>query len=181
MKTIKILVLAFVIISTYSCSDDGDSVTLSEEEKMLVSAWKLESFQYTGTTTGNFEGIDLSSSYEGIGQDVDAVLTFKDNRTFNFEGSYDVLLSVTGFDGMLIPVENASSSGDWYIEGGYLYTSDAFGQVDNQMVQNPEDSRMRIQENTENRLVLVIDQESEISENGVDYIVKLSGQYILTK
>ena len=181
MKTIKILVLTFFIISTFSCSDDGDSVSLTEEEKMLVGAWKIESFQYTGTTTGNFEGMDLNSTYEGIGQDIDAVLTFRDNRTFKFEGSYNVLLSVTGFDGMLIPVENASSSGDWYIQDNYLYTTDTFGQVDNQMVQNPEDSRMRIQENTENRLVLIIDQESEITENGVDYIVKLSGEYILTR
>lgn len=181
MKTIKILVLSLFIIATFSCSDDGDSVSLSEEEKLLVGAWKVESFQYAGTSTANFEGMELSSTYQGIGQDVDAVLTFKDNRTFDFQGSYDVFLSISGIEGMLIPVENASSSGDWYIKDNYLYTSDAIGQVDNQMVQNPEDSRMRIQESTENRMVLIIDQESELNENGLDYLIKLSGQYILTK
>ena len=181
MKTIKFLVLSLFIISTLSCSEDEDSVSLSEEEKMLVGTWKVESFQYAGTSTGNFEGMELNSTYQGIGQDVDAVLNFKDNGTFSFQGSYDVFLSVSGFDGMLIPVENASSSGDWYIQDNYLYTSDAIGQVDNQMVQNPENSRMRIQEGTANRLVLIIDQENEINENGIDYLVKLSGQYILMK
>ena len=181
MKTIKIFVFAFFIFSAFSCSDDEDSVSLSEEEKMLLGSWKIESFQYTGTSTGEFEGIDLSSTYQGVGQDIDAFLTFKDNQTFSFEGNYDVLLSVTGFDGMLIPVDNASSSGDWYIQDNYLYTSEVIGQVDNDMVQSPEDSRMRIQEITENRLVLIIDQESEISQNGIDYLIELSGEYILTK
>ena len=148
---------------------------------MLVGAWKVESFEYAGTSTGYFEEMDLSSTYQGTGQNVDALLTFKDNRTFNFQGSYDVYLSVSGFDGMLIPIENASSSGDWYIQDNYLYTSEVLGQVDNQMVQNPGDSRMRFEERAGNRLVLIIDQENEINENGVDYLVKLSGQYILTK
>ena len=181
MNKFKLILLGIFIISLSSCSDDGDSVSLSDEEKMLVGAWNFTSFEYTGTSTGFYEGMEISSTYQGIGQDMDAVLTFKDNKTFNFQGSYDVLLSVSGYEEMLIPVENASSSGDWYIKDDYLFTSDAIGQVDNQMIQSPENSRMRIQESTANRLVLIIDQESELNENGVEYLVKLSGQYILTK
>lgn len=180
MKTIKLLLLSGIVISFMSCSDENESPSLSEEEKMLVGAWQIQSFNYSGTSTGNFSGMEVSSSYQGVAHDIDAVLTFRDNRTFGMQGSYNVTLTVEGFD-FLVPIEDASSSGDWYVEGEYLYTSNALGQVNNQMVQSPEDGRMRIQESTENRMVLLIDQEEEISQNGVDYLVEVSGQYVLTK
>ena len=175
-ETLKIL----HIISFVSCSDDSESITLSEEEKMLVGAWQIQSFNYTGTSTGMFGGMEMTSTYKGVAQNLDAVLSFNDNRTFNFQGSYDVKLTVETMD-LMVPVQDASSSGDWYIQDNYLYTSDALGQVNNEMVQGPQDGRMRIQENTENRLVLKIDQESEVNQNGMEFLVKLSGEYILTK
>ncbi|MDR5592041.1 lipocalin family protein [Christiangramia sp. SM2212] len=178
MKTIKFSLIAFLFISFVACSTDDDSPNV--DTSMITGVWNIEEFNYTGETSGNFEGMDINASFEGVAENIDATLSFNEDNTFIMAGSYDVRLSSEGIT-EVVPVNNASSSGTWKIEGDYIITSGAVGQVQGQGVAGPQEGRMRISEVTETRMVLIIDQESTTSQGGMDFTMKMDGIYVLTK
>lgn len=178
MKTIKFSVVLLLFISLIACSTDDDSPNI--DSSMVTGEWNIEEFNYTGETSGNFEGMDISSSFEGIAENINATLSFNEDNTFNMAGSYDVRLSAEGIT-EIVPVNNASSSGTWRIEGDYIITSGAVGQVQGQGVAGPQEGRMRINEVSESRMVLIIDQESNVSQGGMEFTMKMDGKYVLTK
>jgi len=57
-----------------------------------LGTWNLEAFDFSGSTSGNFEIVDLSSDYSGEARNIDTALSFNEGNTFNFEGSYDDVL-----------------------------------------------------------------------------------------
>ena len=67
------------------------------------------------------------------------------------------------------------------MEGDYITSSAAIGQIKGQGVQGPEEGRMRISENTANRMVLDIDQENKVNQNGMELNMTTIGRYILTR
>jgi len=177
MKTIKFsLFVIFLILLSACSSDDSPNVNTA----MVTGEWNMEAFDYSGETSGNFEGMDLNTSYSGVGENIDAILSFNADNTFDFSGSYDVRFTAEGFTEM-VPVSNASSSGTWKIEGDYIVTSQTIGQVQGQGVQGPQEGRMRISEVSENRMILIIDQESTTSQNGMEFTISMDGKYVLTK
>ncbi|CAL66863.1 lipocalin family protein [Christiangramia forsetii] len=178
MKTIRFSVFALLFVFFTSCSSDDDAPDV--DTSMLTGEWNIEAFNYSGETTGNFEGIDISSNFDGIGENINATLSFNDDKTFNMAGSYDVRLSAEGLT-EVVPIDNASSSGTWKIEGDYIITSQTIGQVQGQGVAGPQEGRMRISEVTQNRMVLIIDQESTTTQGGMEFTMKMDGKYVLTK
>ena len=67
------------------------------------------------------------------------------------------------------------------MEGDYIISSAAIGQVQGQGVQGPQEGRMRISEISENRMVLDVDQESTTSQAGMEFQIKTTGRYVLTR
>ncbi len=177
MKNIKFSLLALLFIAVTSCSEDDAP---SKNNSMIVGDWKLEEFNYQGETSGTYQGMDLSSSYEGIGKNINATLSFNEDNTFDFQGDYEVDLSYEGMT-QNYPMENVSSSGNWSVDGDYIITSSAIGQVQTQAVVGPQEGRMRISELTENRMVLIIDQESTMSQSGMDFMIRMGGKYVLSR
>ncbi len=177
MKTIKFSLVTLLFISFLSCTEDDSPST---DTSMVTGTWNIEAFDYSGTSSGNFEGIDMTINYSGVAENIDATLTFNQNNTFNFEGSYDVALTTEGFT-QTVHMSNVSSTGSWEKEGDYLITTGAMGQVQGQGVPGPQESEMWISEISENRMELIIDQETMINQNGIDFTVKTNGRYLLTR
>lgn len=178
MKTIKFSLLAILFICLTACSTDDDSPNV--DTSMITGVWNLQEFNYSGETSGNFEGMDINTSFEGIAENIDATLSFNEDNTFNMAGSYDVRLTSEDIT-EVVPVNNASSSGTWKIEGDYIITSGAVGQVQGQGIAGPQEGRMRISEVSESRMVLIIDQESTTNQGGMDFTIKMDGRYVLTR
>ena len=178
MKTIKISLFTFLLILLSSCSSDNENSEV--DRAMVVGTWNLEAFNYSGSTSGNFEGVDLSSDYSGEARNIDATLSFNEDNTFNFEGNYDVVLETEGMT-QTVPMNNVSSTGNWRMEGDYIISSAAIGQVQGQGVQGPEEGRMRVSEVTANRMVLDIDQENNVNQNGMELNMTTIGRYVLTR
>lgn len=178
MKTIKFSMFALLCIFFISCSSDDEPVNV--DSSMVTGDWIIESFNYNGESSGTFEGIDLSTTYEGVGENIDAVLSFNDDNTFDFQGNYDVRLTAEGIT-EVVSMDDATSSGNWSLDGDYIVTSAAIGQVQNQAVQGPSESRMRISEVSENRMVLIIDQEDTMTQGGMEFNIKTGGRYVLIK
>ena len=177
MKTIKFSLLAFLCLFIASCSSDD---TPNTDSSMVTGTWNLEAFDYSGETTGNFDGMDISAAYQGLAKNIDATLSFNSDNTFDFQGDYDVELTTGGMT-QVVPMEDVSSSGTWRIEGNNLITSGAVGQVQGEGVQGPQESIMRISEVSESRMVLLVDQEDKITEGGMEFTMVSSARYILSR
>ena len=65
---------------------------LKQIERWQLGTWNLEAFDFSGSTSGNFEIVDLSSDLSGEARNIDTALSFNEGNTFNFEGSYDGVL-----------------------------------------------------------------------------------------
>lgn len=177
MKTIKLSLLAIIFIAFSSCSKDDEPDT---NTSMMLGEWNLSTFNYQGTSDATYEGMNLSTSYTGEAENVDFTLTFNDDNTFKAQGKYDVRLIVEGIT-QVVSMDNTASSGDWSVDGNVLNTSTLFTQINGSPSQGESASKLIIKELTANRMVLTFDQESEISQSGLDYTISLNGEYVLTK
>lgn len=178
MKTIKFSLLAFLFIFATSCSSDDDSPNV--DRSMVVGDWNLQAFNYSGSTSGSFEGVDLSTNYDGEAENINAVLSFNEDNTFDFSGSYDIILNAEGTS-QVVNMEDVASTGNWRMDGNYIISSAAIGQVQGQGVQGPDEGLMRVSEISENRMVLDVDQESSTTQGGMVFILKTTGRYVLTR
>ena len=180
MKTIKLSLLAIFFIAFSSCSKDDDNSS-DLNSSMIVGVWNLSSLNYEGVTEVNFDGTNITSSFTGIGEDIDATLTFNADNTFKNQGSYKVNLTTEGFS-QTVPIDDFSTSGDWSINGNILNTSTNLAQISNGGFTPAETtSEVTIQEMTENRIVLIFEQISKFDASGFENISTISGEYVLTR
>lgn len=178
MKTIKLSLFALMFISLCSCSKD-ESPNLNAT--MIVGEWNLSSFNYDGKTEMNYEDTNYTSNFSGVAENIDLTLTFNSNNTFQSKGSYDVNLTIEGYS-QIYPVSGYTSSGNWSVDGNILKTTTNLAQMSEGEVGSGESvGDMIIQEITENRMVLTIDQVTKINESGFENIATISGEYVLTR
>lgn len=91
LKSLLILVISF---SFATCSTDDDSG--SDTSGTLVGTWEMVSFDYSGSTTTEFQGQTIISDFDGVGQNLDYTLAFTENpNEFEGQGSYDIELTST--------------------------------------------------------------------------------------
>lgn len=89
MRTLKFLFATLLSFFIFSCSGDDNSIDTAN----LSGEWELEAFNYEGTSSVSQNGQTYSSSYSGESSDIDAKVNFKDNNTWESEGSYLVTLT----------------------------------------------------------------------------------------
>lgn len=180
MKTIKLSLLAILFIAFSSCSKDDDSSS-DLNSSMIVGEWNLSALNYSGKTEINFQETNYTTTYSGVAENIEYTLTFNADNTFSSQGGYDVNLTTEGIS-QIIAINDFTSSGDWSIDGNILKTSTNFAQMSNSdMAETESVGEVIIQEMTENRIVLTIDQVSKFNESGFENIATISGEYILTR
>jgi len=180
MKTIKLALLTFLFITFSSCSKDSDNNS-DLNSSMIVGEWNLSSLNYNGKTELNFNDTNYTTVFSGVAENIAYTLTFNANNTFKTEGGYDVNLTTDGFS-QIYPIVGYTSSGDWSIEGNILKTSVGLAQLnEGELTASESVGEVIIQEITENRMVLIVDQVTKFNESGFENIATVSGEYILTR
>jgi hypothetical protein len=131
MKNLFFLSALFLLaLSITACSDDDDNNPSSNE---LVGSWKLESMDYTGTSTTDFNGSAFTSEFMGTAFDIDATVSFsEDPNEYNTSGGYKISLTydVQGqsfeqevtFDGIF-------NSGSWSRTGDVILVTNPDGET----------------------------------------------------
>ena len=178
MKKFKFYMIAIAVILLASCSKDDDQ-PLNVEDSMILGEWNLEEFDYQGKTSGNVEGNEITTTYEGMARNINATLNFKEDNTFQGSGNYDIVLTLQGTT-VTQPV-NFDSSGTWKLEGNSLIAEGLRGDTQEGPVAGASESIMEISEISDRHMVLIIDQEAKVTQDGIDYTVTQSGKYVLAK
>jgi len=127
MKLSLLLSFVMIIVGCAKTDDGGprgpndvfnefDSITLSEDSQLLLGKWNLESFNYSGQSITEIFGVSSSSTFTGVGKDINSSLTFTADNIITAEGGYTIELT-TAFEGTEsssdIPVGPFNTSGTW--------------------------------------------------------------------
>ncbi|UJH91597.1 lipocalin family protein [Antarcticibacterium sp. 1MA-6-2] len=183
MKNFRYLILAFITLGVVSCSgeDDGPSVETSN----LAGEWQLEDMSYTGTSSFNFNGMSMNSSFTGELMESNVTVKLNSDNTYTSAGSYTLRLT-TNTEGMTdvqeVPISNLDGSGTYAVNGNVFTTSEEDVSADGSFTMSPVGiSEATITELTANRMVLSFDNNQVMTMNGVDMEINIEGVQILTR
>lgn len=181
MKTIKIFVVAFLMLTFISCSKENEP---SVDNSEIVGKWKLEEYYYTGSSKGNFEGMDLESTYDITTENPEAYLELLSDNTFKSSGTLDYIMTMEFYGEELsqnLRGVNFTGNGNWNIEGTMLTVSNQVGSVNSEYIQQAVINTLKIDELTNNRMVLSFNEETEVTYSGLKYSVKMEGKQIYSR
>ena len=164
-----------LFISFMSCSSDSDESEDDFEQgnaTQLMHEWNLETWEYT--MVSSYEGVSLTTM--GEAQDINATLKFNSDNTFNFQGSYTIVMSIEGMEAET-PVNGAASSGNYSIDGTMLTLSNTLGEMEGQQVNTSGGGEMEIVELSDSRLVLQGEKEIVTEAAGLTSTIKSTEYY----
>ncbi len=130
MKT-KILLLITIVAFLTACeSNDNSDINITNED--LVGEWNVTAQTLDITTTGNFQGIALTSKTTGYGKDFDFTYTFSKNPNIvAVKGKYTSVTttSILGQPDNTQEIEVHSvdgfDSGTWNLSGNTISITDS--------------------------------------------------------
>lgn len=166
-----------------SCSGEDDNPSI--ETSNFMGTWNLEEMNYSGTSTVNFGGTELATSYSGEAIETDVQLVFGNGNTWESGGSYTIKLT-TNFDGITdvqnVPVPEFSGSGTYSVNGNTLTTTqEGFNSPGSFEMLPMQFNEATISELTATRMVLTFDYTETATVEGMEVEVTLEGFQILTK
>jgi hypothetical protein len=94
MKSLSYLAMLLALsLSITACSDEEAG---SPNNEALVGTWRLESIDYSGTSSTTVQGTTFTSVFVGEGYDLDVTVTFsEDPDTYTTDGDYSIRLTTT--------------------------------------------------------------------------------------
>lgn len=183
MKKLKVLaVLALSLVVLISCESDSNSTDTSGD---LLGTWNMVEFDYSGTSSAEFQGIPITTTYEGVGTNMDATMMFtEDPNELMFEGSYDIELTFE-FSGQTqtqtFPINDAQSTTTWSRNGNILTIEEGFVSIEGSDLGDVESQEYTIQELTANTLILTSNVTQELTQQGVTSTVTLESYIRFTR
>ena len=128
MKLTKLLFALTLIIFITSCSDSDDPTPSNSE---IIGSWNMIGFEYEGTTTTEISGVSFTTSFEGVGIDMDLTLEFlQENSAYNTNGDYGIELTTT-FQGQSVSTTAYNNgfvgSGTWAVDGNTISVDNGSG------------------------------------------------------
>lgn len=183
MKFFRYSILAFLFFSLISCS--GEDEIPSVNTSNLLGEWQLQDINYTGTSSFNFNGTSMSTSFTGELMESNVTVTLKDDNTYTSAGNYKIKIT-SNTNGMTdvqeVPISNLDGSGNYSVNGNIFSTSEEDVSVDASFSISPMGiSEAVITELTPNRLVLTFDHTQVTNMNGLDVEVRMAGTQVLTR
>ncbi len=158
MKTLIKLPFIIIFILVTSCSKDVD-IESNDFTGKLEGTWKVEIYEYEGTTSSILQNDVWSTSFYGIGWNMDLTMVFaEDPNEYSLTGPYFVDHFLTNRDGveyLYFGDLEYDQSGIWEREGN---------QID--ALINNINKRIFISELTDSRLIITIN--TNVSETEQD-------------
>ncbi|GAB1858002.1 hypothetical protein MHTCC0001_28390 [Flavobacteriaceae bacterium MHTCC 0001] len=168
MKKLSILLAITVLVFT-SCSKDDDALEVSGN---IIGTWEMTDYDYSGATTTTVQGQSITADFVGEALDLDYRITFEENlNILTTDGGFIIRLTTTLSGQTTTQDYNTNqiesiNSGTWEIVNNELITT-AEGGVE---------GRYKILELTESSLVLLLDQELDLSQSGATIISRINGK-----
>lgn len=173
MKKISLLLVVFSLICT-SCNIESVDYDGVSGDVSIVGEWKMVNYTYTGETTTSGQGQTLSTSFIGEAFDMNNTITFSQNpNTITSNGAFSIKLTSTTLgqtSTQNITGIPAINDGTWEQEGDELFT-----------FSNGQEGVMKIEELTENRLVLTVNHEEDLSQSGFTIISTIDAEIMLVR
>lgn len=124
--------LFILILTIAACGKEPTEKSATDD---IVGEWQLVSLEYDGNTTVSQYGIELITEFDGLSKDEDLIFEFKDDGTYEMNGSYTITLNSTivGFPSTSQDVPfNGTGSGDYSINDSTIDIGNAsfVGNVD---------------------------------------------------
>lgn len=152
IKKATLLFTVIIAFSFVSCEGDGVEVPGNTLES-IVGTWAGVDVDYNGETTGTIQGQTISSTFVGVGYDVNYTLTFGENpNSFTTDGSYSIELTTTTLGQTTVQnTENISflEDGIWEISGDQLtITLNSSGQASPGTIVELTDTMLKLSSTT---------------------------------
>lgn len=159
MKKLSFLFIALVLVFTSCSTDDSPSIISGD----IVGTWIGNTIDYSGDTVTTVDGQTLVADFVGEAYDMDYTITFsEDPNNVVSEGSYSLKLTYTVLGQTSVEnVENIE-----FLEGGNWEQSNNILTL----IAQEESIDYKIEELTDDKLVLSLSVEEDLSEQGVSII-----------
>lgn len=181
MKTIKYFLALLIVATIVSCSTDDDSPTM--DDSLIVGEWNLEDYTYSGSTSLSQAGFTITTSFLGELIERDVRVNFNSDNTYRTQGSYIFKLTTT-YDGETFvenhPFNNIDITGTYTVENNKIITGT------NTEYQQPGQVEMAVAEGnivelTSNRLVIGIEENITLEEDGIQMNITMNGRQIYSR
>ncbi|MFC0604290.1 lipocalin family protein [Winogradskyella pulchriflava] len=175
-KQLKLLVLLVLSLTVFSsCSDDdSDSNSTSGE---LLGVWEMVEMEYTGTSVTAVQGQDFTTSYDGVGSNMDTTMEITENpNNLLFSGSYDIDLTfsfVGQTQNQTVSLDDVESVSTWTRSGNTLTIDGDFATIEGVDLGEVQTQDYTIEELTDNTLVLTSSINQVVTNQGVDNDVSI--------
>lgn len=165
MKKFSLLFIVLTFILT-SCSTDDSSSIISGD---IVGTWIGSSIDYSGDTTTTVDGVTIVADFVGEAYDMDYTVTFSENpNEVVSEGSYSLKLTYTALG--QTSVENLENIE--FLEGGTWEQNNAILIL----TAEGESANYVIEELTENKLVISVSVDEDLSEQGISVMTSIEAK-----
>lgn len=174
LKLVLLVVFGLTVLN--SCSDDNNDSD-SDTGGELLGVWDMVEFDYSGTSVTDFMGQDFTTTYDGVGTNINATMEMTENpNNLMFSGSYDVDLTFN-FAGQTqtqtYPLEDVESLSTWTRSGNVLTIDGDFATVEGTDLGEVEAQDYIIEELTDNTLILTSEITQVVNNQGVDATVSI--------
>lgn len=180
---IKLFLVVLLAIPLFdSCSSDDDPGS----DGSLLGDWQMTNMDYDGETETNFQGIPITTTFEGVGKNLDVVMTFTESpNEFVTSGSYDVELTFSVFgqtETETTSIEDFESDGTWSLAGEKLTLDGSLFALsfDDEPV-NDDSFEVTIEELTQTTLRLSMKATEEFTQDGVDVSATITSSLVFTR
>jgi|GEM_PF-1366347 len=185
MGRIKLLVVVLLAIPLfYGCSSDDDPGS----DGSLLGDWRMTSMDYDGEIETDFQGIPITTRFEGVGKNLDIVMTFTESpNEFVASGSYDLELTFSGLgqtETETTSIEDFESGGTWSLSGEKLTLDGSLFALsfdDEPVADNGGLGEVTIEELTQTTLRLSMKATEEFTQDGTDASATIMSTIVFTK
>lgn len=102
MKKLGLLFSLFVLLTAFMCENEPIDSELQTNtnnnpntQTGIVGDWQLESITYNGVSETEFQGINISTTFDSMSENEAYNVSFNADGTYSASGSYDIVQTVT--------------------------------------------------------------------------------------
>jgi len=174
LKLFTLLVVGLTVFNSCS-SESSDMSNITDDD--LLGVWELVEFDYSGSSVTDFQGQDLTTTYDALGSNIDATMEITENpNDLIFSGSYDINLTFS-FAGQtqtqLYPVEDVESISSWTRSGDILTINGELVTVEGTDLGEAESQDYTIDELTASTLVLTSEVTQTVENQGLESTISI--------